>query len=156
MYLINKDKNNTEKNRMAKNLNMKQDSKTSHKFLSIFYIKYVALTFFAVFLFFGLTTKASAVNYCVSETGSATKINSVVANIAACTSASNTGAMSVSTFNAGGFVAGDIVYFTTTGGNFTNSIVIPSSGTTLNTITYQGIGDGTGGATQLLLQLLLI
>jgi hypothetical protein len=51
-------------------------------------------------------------------------------------SSDSTACMSVTTFNAATFSAGDIVYFSGLGGDFTEAVVIPSSGSSGNPIYY--------------------
>jgi hypothetical protein len=97
---------------------------------------------------FSGVSKAEAASYCVKATGSATKANATVINVAACTAAADAAAMPMTTFNASTFVAGETVYFTAGGGNFTTTMTLPSSGSSGvgNAITYQGIADGAANA----------
>ena len=46
--------------------------------------------------------------------------------------------MSVATFNGETFSDNDVIYFSSRGGNLTTGVVIPSSGTSENEITYAG------------------
>jgi hypothetical protein len=81
--------------------------------------------------------------YYVRADGSATKVNA----IGPATDA--TKCMSVTTFNASTFAAGDTINFSAQGGTYSDgtSIILPSSGSSaLAKITYQGLADGTGGA----------
>jgi len=108
----------------------------------------ILFSFLLVFIFgLGFGAKASAASYCVKATGSATKVNSVVANAAACTVAIDAASMSMATFNANTYTAGDTVYFTAQGGSFATGITVPSSGSdNSHRITYQGINDGAGSS----------
>jgi hypothetical protein len=69
--------------------------------------------------------------YYVRADGSATKVNAIgpTTNAAAC--------MSLGTFNAATYAAGDVVYFSAQGGEFTaTAFITPSSGVSGNPITY--------------------
>ena len=81
--------------------------------------------------------------YYVRADCSATKVNA----IGPATDA--TKCMSVTTFNASTFAAGDTINFSALGGTYSDgpSIILPSSGSSaLAKIVYQGLSDGTGGA----------
>ncbi len=77
-------------------------------------------------------------SYYVRADGSATKANAIgpASNAAAC--------MSVTTFNAGGFSAGDTVLFSSQGGDYSAAqVVIPSDGSAGNPIVYANVPTET-------------
>lgn len=67
----------------------------------------------------------------VRQDGSATKDNAISA-------ASASTSMSVATFNGVTFDPGDTVYFSSRGGDITADVIVPSSGTSGDPITYEG------------------
>lgn len=70
---------------------------------------------------FGQIPEEPVYDYCVREDGSA-----AIGDATDCSTAASS--MSVSTFNASSFSAGDIIYFSGRGGTLTGQITIPSSG----------------------------
>ncbi len=79
-----------------------------------------------------LSPGAFAADYYVRADGTATKA-SATSSSAASTS------MSLTTFNGETFAAGDTIYFSGNGGDFSAQVTIPSSGSSGNEITYECI-----------------
>jgi hypothetical protein len=100
-----------------------------------FSLKTVAVLFcFA--LFFGLASSASAATYYVRADGTVT-----AANKANATSPNAVGtSLNMAQANASTFLAGDQVLFSSQGGNYTSSLVLPSGGSGVDTeITYANV-----------------
>jgi hypothetical protein len=98
--------------------------KASPKLVNIF----VCLVIFVGgFLF---SNKAQAATYYVRADGAATKVNAIGPDTSTTTS------MSMATFNAATFAAGDTIYFSDKGGTYGTGMTVPSSGTSGNVITY--------------------
>jgi hypothetical protein len=89
--------------------------------------------------------RVSAATYYVRADGSAAN-----KGIAVGPASDATKCLSMSGFNGETFSAGDTVYFSAQGGDYTNQCTIPSSGTAIADITFEGLLDGGGGSKPLI------